>query len=164
MTTDNFCFYLQNRLIQTSQTGGQGYSDTFPFSTPWLERKTVHFFLLFRGSDFLSSASFLPAAPFLSSSSSSSVDEFEDALKRRIVNFRRCMPAPSFSPDDDEAVSNEVPGSKKIIKLHPLKVPRYKLVRDTDLPVQASDPVKAMIPARIRSFRKGRIINKNQIL
>jgi hypothetical protein len=23
MTTDNFCFYLQNRLIQTSQTGGQ---------------------------------------------------------------------------------------------------------------------------------------------
>ncbi len=28
MTTDNFCFYLQNRLIQTSQTGGQWYSDT----------------------------------------------------------------------------------------------------------------------------------------
>ncbi len=23
MTTDNFCFHLQNRLIQTSQTGGQ---------------------------------------------------------------------------------------------------------------------------------------------
>jgi hypothetical protein len=23
MATDNFCFYLQNRLIQTSQTGGQ---------------------------------------------------------------------------------------------------------------------------------------------
>jgi hypothetical protein len=23
MTTNNFCFYLQNRLIQTSQTGGQ---------------------------------------------------------------------------------------------------------------------------------------------
>jgi hypothetical protein len=35
MTTDNFCFYLQNRLIQTSQTGGQWYSDTSPFSTPW---------------------------------------------------------------------------------------------------------------------------------
>jgi hypothetical protein len=32
MTTDNFCFYLQNRLIQTIQTGGQQYSDTFPFS------------------------------------------------------------------------------------------------------------------------------------
>ncbi len=33
MTTDNFCFYLQNRLIQTrqtSQTGGQWYSDTSP--------------------------------------------------------------------------------------------------------------------------------------
>jgi hypothetical protein len=34
MTTDNFCFYLQNRQIQTSQTGGQWYSDT-PYSTPW---------------------------------------------------------------------------------------------------------------------------------
>jgi hypothetical protein len=30
MTTDHFCFYLQNRLIQTSQTGGQWYSDTSP--------------------------------------------------------------------------------------------------------------------------------------
>ncbi len=30
MTPDNFCFYLQNRLIQTSQTGGQWYSDTSP--------------------------------------------------------------------------------------------------------------------------------------
>jgi hypothetical protein len=40
MTTDNFCFYLQNRLIQTSQTGGQWYSDTSPFSIfsiPWLQ-------------------------------------------------------------------------------------------------------------------------------
>jgi hypothetical protein len=35
MTTDNFCFYLQNRLIQTSQTGGQWYSDTSPFSIHW---------------------------------------------------------------------------------------------------------------------------------
>jgi hypothetical protein len=35
MTTDNFCFYLQNRLIQTSQTGGQRYRDTSPFSIPW---------------------------------------------------------------------------------------------------------------------------------
>jgi hypothetical protein len=26
---------LQNRLIQTSQTGGQWYSDTFTFSIPW---------------------------------------------------------------------------------------------------------------------------------
>ncbi len=30
-----FAFYLQNRLIQTSQTGGQWYSDTSPFSIPW---------------------------------------------------------------------------------------------------------------------------------
>jgi hypothetical protein len=35
MTTDNICFYLQNRLIQRSQTGGQLYSDTSPFSIPW---------------------------------------------------------------------------------------------------------------------------------
>jgi hypothetical protein len=34
MTTDNFYFYLQNRLIQTSQTGGKQYSDTSPFSIP----------------------------------------------------------------------------------------------------------------------------------
>ncbi len=32
--TDNFCFYLQNRLIQTGETGGQQYSDTSPFSIP----------------------------------------------------------------------------------------------------------------------------------
>ncbi len=35
MTTDNFCFNLQNRMIQTSQTGGQWYSDTSPFSIIW---------------------------------------------------------------------------------------------------------------------------------
>ncbi len=35
MTTDHFCFYLQNRLTQTSQTGGQWYNDTSPFSIPW---------------------------------------------------------------------------------------------------------------------------------
>jgi hypothetical protein len=35
MTTDNFCFYLQNRLIQTSQTGGQQYRDS-PFTIPWM--------------------------------------------------------------------------------------------------------------------------------
>jgi hypothetical protein len=35
MTTDNCGFYLQNRLIQTSQTGGQWYSDTSHFSIPW---------------------------------------------------------------------------------------------------------------------------------
>jgi hypothetical protein len=34
MTTDNFCFYLQNRLIQTSQTGGQWYSNTTPLVFP----------------------------------------------------------------------------------------------------------------------------------
>jgi len=36
MTHDNFCFYLQNGLIQTSQTGGQQYSNTSFFSIPWL--------------------------------------------------------------------------------------------------------------------------------
>ncbi len=34
MTTDHFCFYLQNRLIQTSQPGGQWYSDTPPLVFP----------------------------------------------------------------------------------------------------------------------------------
>ena len=34
MTTDNFSFYFQNRLIQTSQTGGQQYSDTSPLVFP----------------------------------------------------------------------------------------------------------------------------------
>jgi hypothetical protein len=44
MATDNFYFYLQNRLIQTSQTGGQMYSDTSPFSIPWLKSSNVLFF------------------------------------------------------------------------------------------------------------------------
>jgi hypothetical protein len=34
MTTDIFCFYLQNRLTQMSQTRDQWYSDTSPFSIP----------------------------------------------------------------------------------------------------------------------------------
>jgi hypothetical protein len=34
MTSDNFCFNLLNRLIQTSQIGGQWYSDLSPFSIP----------------------------------------------------------------------------------------------------------------------------------
>jgi len=41
MISDNFCFYLQNRLIQTSQTGGQRYSDIFPFSIPWLRVEKI---------------------------------------------------------------------------------------------------------------------------
>ncbi len=32
-----FVFYLQNRLIQTSQTEGQWYSDTSSFSIPWFD-------------------------------------------------------------------------------------------------------------------------------
>jgi len=34
MATDTFCFYLQNILIKTSQTGGQRYSDTSPLVFP----------------------------------------------------------------------------------------------------------------------------------
>ncbi len=37
MTTNNFCFYSQNRLIQTCQTGGQRYNETSPFSIPWFK-------------------------------------------------------------------------------------------------------------------------------
>ncbi len=40
MTSNNCCFDLQNRLIQTSQTGGQWYRDNPPFSIPWLDRQT----------------------------------------------------------------------------------------------------------------------------
>jgi hypothetical protein len=36
MKTDNFCFHMQNRLIQTSQTGGHWYSDTSPLVFPEL--------------------------------------------------------------------------------------------------------------------------------
>jgi hypothetical protein len=42
MTTDNFCFYLQSSLIQTSQTGGQWYNS--PFSIPWLESLSMAVF------------------------------------------------------------------------------------------------------------------------
>jgi hypothetical protein len=46
MTTDDFCFYSQNRLIQTSQTGGQQYSDTYPLVFPvfcnTLERRNIY--------------------------------------------------------------------------------------------------------------------------
>ena len=41
MTTDDFCFYSQNRLIQTSQTGGQRYSDTSLFSITWKSRSQI---------------------------------------------------------------------------------------------------------------------------
>ncbi len=41
MTTDNYCFYLENRLIQTSQTGGQHYCDTSPFSIPCPNLKII---------------------------------------------------------------------------------------------------------------------------
>jgi hypothetical protein len=34
MTTDNFFIYLQNTLIQTSQKGGQQYSDISPLVFP----------------------------------------------------------------------------------------------------------------------------------
>jgi hypothetical protein len=40
MTIDNFHFYLQNRLIQSDQTGGQWYSDTSPLVLPALGPRT----------------------------------------------------------------------------------------------------------------------------
>jgi hypothetical protein len=39
MSTDNFCLYLKNRQIQTSQAGDEWYSDTYPFSIPCLYYK-----------------------------------------------------------------------------------------------------------------------------
>jgi len=41
MTTNNFCFYLQNKLIQTSQTGVQLYNDTSPFIIPCCDHTLV---------------------------------------------------------------------------------------------------------------------------
>jgi hypothetical protein len=35
MTTEIFCFYLQNKLIQNSPIEGQWYSDASPFNIPW---------------------------------------------------------------------------------------------------------------------------------
>ncbi len=45
MTTHHF-FYWQNRPIQTSQTGGQQYSDTPPFSIPWYVAQTTNYYEL----------------------------------------------------------------------------------------------------------------------
>jgi hypothetical protein len=44
MTTDNFCFYLENRLIQTSQTGGQWYRDISPLVFSGVVGLTVEWF------------------------------------------------------------------------------------------------------------------------
>jgi hypothetical protein len=41
MTTENFCFYLQNRLIQAGQTGAQWYSDTSPLVFPGLDKEEL---------------------------------------------------------------------------------------------------------------------------
>jgi hypothetical protein len=48
VTTNHFCFYLQNTQIQTSQTGGQRNSNTSPFSIPWTVPKE-HTLLLHSG-------------------------------------------------------------------------------------------------------------------
>jgi hypothetical protein len=49
ITTDNFHFYLQNRLIQASQTGSKLYSSssTTPFSFPCLRACILPLLLLF---------------------------------------------------------------------------------------------------------------------
>jgi hypothetical protein len=36
---------LKNRLIQASQTGGQRYNDTAPFSIPWLDPSWLPFLM-----------------------------------------------------------------------------------------------------------------------
>ena len=48
MTIEIFCFYLQNRQIQTSETGGQWYSDTSPLSIPWLKFVRAGSYQVFR--------------------------------------------------------------------------------------------------------------------
>jgi hypothetical protein len=46
MTTENFCFDLQNSLIQTSQAGGQWYSEMSPFSIPWVPAMALNRLLM----------------------------------------------------------------------------------------------------------------------
>jgi hypothetical protein len=53
MTTDNFCFYLQNRLIQASQTGSQRYSDANTFSIPCSKVPRYVLILLFNDTKLL---------------------------------------------------------------------------------------------------------------
>ncbi len=45
MTTDNFCFYLQNRLIQTSHSGCQWYSNTSPLVFPVVAIAVISFLM-----------------------------------------------------------------------------------------------------------------------
>jgi hypothetical protein len=62
MTTDNFCFTLQNRLIQTGQTGGQLYSDTSHISVPWTGLSTLAYYsagLITTGDNFVAQERFL---------------------------------------------------------------------------------------------------------
>jgi hypothetical protein len=47
MTTDNFCFYFQSRLIQTSQPRGQQYSNTSPLVFPGLTLVDLNYRELF---------------------------------------------------------------------------------------------------------------------
>jgi hypothetical protein len=59
MTTDIF---LQNRLIQTSQTGGQWYIDTSPFSIPCVENTALD--SAAKKTRVLSTGEFLPMLTF----------------------------------------------------------------------------------------------------
>jgi hypothetical protein len=50
VTTGNFCVYLQNTQIQTSQTGGQQYSDTSLLVFPdWLFRRLFYHLVVLDG-------------------------------------------------------------------------------------------------------------------
>ncbi len=74
MTTDNFCICLQNRLIQTSQTGGQKYSDTSPFSIPWFGSSSqIRRVAIYRISWVPSSKTGLPATPSTTASASTNL-------------------------------------------------------------------------------------------
>jgi hypothetical protein len=64
MTTDNFCFYLQNRLIRASQTGSQQYSDTSPFSIPCINLSFIYTFdVLLAKMPELTRVAYLPFLP-----------------------------------------------------------------------------------------------------
>ena len=94
MTTDNFCFYLQNSLIQTSQTGGQWYSDTSPFSIPCANKSVVEqYFMKMVGSIFRK-FSFLRASEWLIEMMSSFIHSSQSILimKDETVMLKTSIP------------------------------------------------------------------------
>ncbi len=95
MATDNFCFYLQDRLIQTSQTGGQWYGDTSLFSIPCINL----LYYLLKGMKLRRKGSFLFLAASNSTAASRSATTWLAAPTRRSTPpTRRCIDTSPSTP------------------------------------------------------------------